>query len=99
MTALQAIQQAQETGKIAITERTANILKALAAFEQATEDMTAAIDDNLPSEMNDSKTHEMIIGGFYDLYSPLQEYLFKTIGKIMFDGVFLFSFRDQFEGL
>lgn len=99
MTPLQAIQQAQETGQIQVTKKTANILQALAAFDKATEELTSAIDDNLPCEMSDPKTSDKIMDDFFNLYSPLQEYIYKTIGDIMFRGVFIYQFRDKFEGL
>ena len=99
MTILQAIQQAQETGQIAITKKTANILKALAEFDQAAADLTTAIDDNLPSEMSDRETSDNIMGEFYRLYSPLQEYVFKTIGNVMLSGAFNFQLIGKFEGL
>ena len=99
MTALQAIKQAQQTGQIAITKETANILKALAEFDQAAADLTTAIDDNLPDEMSDRETSDNIMGEFYSLYSPLQEYVFKIIGEIVLNGVFLYQLRNKFEGL
>ena len=99
MTILQAIQQAQETGQIAITKETANILKALAEFDQAAADLITAIDDNLPSEMSDRETVDKITGDFYSLYSPLQEYVFKIIGEIVLNGVFLYQLRNKFDGL
>ncbi len=99
MTALQAIQQARETGQIALTKPTANILEALAAFDKATEDLTTAIDENLPVEISDPKASDTIMNEFYNLYSPLQEYIYKTIGDIVFRGVFVFQFRNEFKGL
>ena len=99
MTVLQAIQQARDTGQIALSKPTANNLQALAAFDQATEDLTTAIDEKLSVEIGDPETSDTIMDEFYNLYSPLQEYIYKTIGDIMFRGVFVFQFRNEFKGL
>ena len=97
MTALQAFEQAQETGLIKTTKETANILSALAAFDQAAEDLTNAIDANLPVELIDRS--DEFTGGFYSLYSELQDYTFKIVGEIILKSVFLYKRVGQFEGL
>ena len=99
MTALQAFKQAQETGQIKVTKQTANLLKALAAFEQATEELTMAIDENLPVEISDTDTRNKITDEFHAVYSPLREYIYKTMGEMVFKGVFVFQLRDDFKGL
>lgn len=98
MTALQAIRQAQETGQIALTKQTANILEALATFEQAAEDLNTAIDENSPFEIGDPKTIDEITNEFYTLYEPLQEYIYRAVGSIMLKRGFMFQRKDEFSG-
>lgn len=99
MTALQAIQQAQQTGQIALSKPTANILQALAEFDQSSEKLCTAIADNLPCEMSDNETVDKIIGGYLNVIDPVQTYLYKEVGDIMFKGVFLYTMINKFEGL
>ena len=99
MTPLQAIEQAQQTGQIAITQPTANILAAMAAFDSAAADLVNAMQDNLPSEIGDNETQNMIAHGFFEVISPVQEYVYKTVGNIMFQGVFHFQGLNEFDGL
>ena len=96
MTQLEALRQAQETGQIAITQQTVNILKSLAEFDQAATNLITAIEDGLPddSQANDG----IIINDFYRLLSPLQDYVYSKVGVIVLQGVFLYQCRN-FEGL
>ena len=96
MTQLEALRQAQETGQIAITQQTVNILKSLAEFDQAATNLITAIEDGLPddNQANDG----IIINDFYRLLSPLQDYVYSKVGVIVLQGVFLYQCRN-FEGL
>lgn len=99
MTALQAIQQARETGQIALTKPTANILEALADFDRASENLVLALTENLPCEMSDLQTTDKLTDEFFNLMQPVDKWLYEQVGFIMLKGVFVFQFRNKFEGL
>ena len=99
MTALQAIKQAQETGQIAITKQTANLLEAVENFLDAAEALNTAIDENIPEKMCDNETLDGIFMNFYGLLSPVQDYVFKTVGNIILKSALLYGLKDKFEGL
>ena len=101
MTQLEALRQAQETGQIAITQQTVNILKSLAEFDQAATNLITAIENGLPdsdSQANDGIINDEVINDFYRLLSPLQDYVYSKVGVIVLQGVFLYQCRN-FEGL
>lgn len=99
MTALQAIQQARETGQIALSKPTANILQALAEFDKASENMALALTENLPCEMSDLQTADKLTDDFLNLMQPVEQWLYEQIGFIMFKGLFVFQIRNEFQGL
>lgn len=99
MTALEAIKHAQETGQIAITKESANLLEAVENFLDAAEALTTAIDDNLPDGMDDNQTIDQISTRFYALLDPVQEYVLETVGKINLKRALLYGLKDKFEGL
>ena len=99
MTALQAIQQAQQTGQIAITKQTANMLEAVARLQEAAENYVSATEDNLPCEMSDTDTCNTLLDDFYEHFNPVTDYVFSTVGGIMLKRVFLFQQTDNFNGL
>lgn len=96
---MQAFQQAQETGQIAITERTARFLMAIEKFENAADDLVTAFNENLPAEMDDIDLCNSLSDGFYNLFRPLQDYVYTTVGGIMFKSLFWYQFTNKFEGL
>ena len=99
MTALEAIKHAQQTGQIAITKQTAHLLEAVENFLDAAEDLNTAIDENVPEEMGDNETLNGIFTDFYGLLSPVQDYVFKTVGNIILKSALLYGLKDKFEGL
>lgn len=99
MTALEAIKQAQETGQIAITKQTANLLEAVARLQEAAENYVSATEDNLPCEMSDTDTCNTLLDGFYNRFNPVTDYVFSTVGEIMLKRVFYFQQTDKFSGL
>ena len=52
MTALEAIKHAQETGQIAITKQTANLIEAAVNFLDAAEAVATAVSENIPDGMS-----------------------------------------------
>ncbi len=99
MTALQAIQQAQQTGQIAITKQTANMLEAVARLQAAAENYVSATEDSLPCEISDTDTCNRLLDDFYKHFNPVTDYAFSTVGGIMLKRVFLFQQTDNFSGL
>ena len=99
MTQLEALKKAQETGQIAITKETANILNAVAMFDKAIDELTTTFADNLPCEISDNETIDGITDKVYELLRPLQDYIFAMVGDITMRRMLIFSFRDKFNGL
>lgn len=94
MTALEAIQQAQQTGKIAITKQTANILDALVRFREDAYHLFDVIEENKPDEAAS-------LDRFFDFFYPFEDYIFTRLGETMLKGALIFnSDKDgKFEGL
>lgn len=99
MTALQAIEQARETGQIAITEQTANMLEAVARLQAAAENYVSATEDNLPCEISGNDTCDKLMCDFYERFDRVTDYAFATVGGIMLKRVFLYQQTDKFGGL
>ena len=99
MTALEAIQQAQQTGQIAITKETANILEAVARLQAAAENYVSTAEDNLPCEISDTVTCNRLLDGFYERFNPVTDYVFSTVGEIMLKRVFYFQQKGNFSGI
>lgn len=99
MTALEAIRQARETGQIAITGQTANMLEAVARLQEAAENYVSATEDSLPCEMSDTDTCNRLLDDFYKHFNPVTDYVFSTVGEIVLKRVFLFQPTDKFSGL
>lgn len=99
MTALQAIQQAQQTGQIAITKQTANMLEAVARLQAAAENYVSATEDNLPCEISGNDTCDKLMCDFYERFDRVTDYAFSTVGGIMLQRVFMFQQTDNFNGL
>lgn len=99
MTALQAIQQAQQTGQIAITKQTANMLEAVARLQAAAENYVSVTEDSLPCEISGTDTCNRLMDDFYKYFNPVLDYAFSTVGGIMLKRVFLFQQTDNFSGL
>lgn len=99
MTPLQAIKHAQETGQIAITKQTANMLEAVARLQAAAENYVSATEENLPCEISDTDTCNRLLDGLYNCFNPVTDYVFSTVGEIMLKRVFYFQQTDKFSGL
>ena len=99
MTPSQAFQQAQQTGQIAITKQTANMLEAVARLQAAAENYVSATEENLPCEISDTDTCNRLMDDFYKYFNPVLDYAFSTVGGIMLKRVFLFQQTDNFSGL
>lgn len=99
MTALQAIKQAQETGQIAITKQTANLLEAVENFLDAAEDLNTAFETNIPAEMSDNETLDKFYMDFYNLFTPVQDFVFNTIGGVILKTACVYGLKNKFEGL
>ena len=97
MKALEAIKHAQETGQIAITKQSANLLEAVEKFFDSAENLTKTIDDNLPDEMTEESNE--ITTRFFVLLDPVQEYVLETVGKINLKRALLYGQIDKFNGL
>lgn len=99
MTPLQAFKQAQETGQIAITRETANILNAVATLNEAAGNLIEAIENNMPCEISDPETCNKIMGEFYNRFNPVMDYVFATVGEISLKRCLYFQLVDKFEGI
>lgn len=99
MTALEAIKHAQQTGQIAITKQTANLIEAAVNFLDAAEAVATAVSENIPDGMDDNETIDQINTKFFALLEPVQEYVLETVGKINLKRALLYGLTDKFEGL
>ena len=99
MTALEAIKQARETGQIAITGQTAAMLEAVENFLDAAEDLNSAFETNIPAEMSDNETLDKFFTDFYDLFTPVQDFVFNTFGGVILKKACVYGLKNKFEGL
>ena len=99
MTALEAIQQAQQTGQIAITKETANMLEAVENFIDSAEDLNDAFGKFLPDDMADNKATDKFFMDFYTLFDPLQDFVFDTVGGVMLKKALVYGLKGRFEGV
>ena len=99
MTIQEALTEARETGKIAVTKETLNMLQAVENLCKAQEGIIMAIDENCPDEMGDATTINSLENGIYEGIAQTYDGVFAAVGEIILRGMFLCQQRDDFKGI